>query len=616
MFFSRIWYTIIEVSIIDRKGGVILIRRKKISRSTTKLATPVAILSFILMILVCSLILQSYALRIKKDNENKAAVSYYSLNDEIKNFSNHNTSILSGFSAFISSKENYTDEEIVQYLHHLLKDHLDDIRNIGVAKDTTIQWVYPLKGNEAVIGTDLAKIPKQAEEVSRVKHKLETLFVGPVDLVQGGRAFIVRMPLIKDENYWGMVSIVLNAENAFKYVDQHADIFDMEYLITTAEEKEETIYGNPALRNKAPLKFRTDETLGGWNVYVVPQGGWNNQTELLVLGFFISVLLCMFIATQIHHWMMDYSKVLTDKIELERKYIQDRFTGIYTREYFNFRLKEELSNAHRNQHPISMIYFDLDYFKRVNDEHGHSTGDEVLLNVVEKVKSVIREADVFSRWGGDEFILLLPYTDYVGAGILAERVRQEIETSSINQAYGVTASLGYSEWKPNEYHESWFHRTDNALYTSKNSGRNKTTGSDPNQSNDVLVKVEWNPSSNSGCSVIDLEHKSILDRCNQIVESALEQSAFDETIRNVEHLIIELEQHFLDEIEILREANYPEIDNHQRIHDALLKKTNEIFQKTIRRDITAIEFFKFLVLTVIEGHFQYEDTKYFKYLKR
>lgn len=592
-----------------------MIRRKKSSRNTAKLATPVAVLSFILMILVCSLILQNYAMRIKENNENKATVSFYSLNDEIKNFSNQNTSRLSGFSAFISSKENYTDEEIKQYLHHLLKDHLEDIRNIGVAKDTTIQWVYPLKGNEAVIGTDLAKIPKQADEVSRVKHNLETLFVGPVDLVQGGRAFIVRMPLVKNETYWGMVSIVLKAENAFKYVDRHADLFDMEYLITTADEKEEAIYGDPAVRNKAPLKFRTDETLGGWNVYVVPEGGWNNQTELLVLGFFISVLLCMFIASQIYYWMNDYSKVLIDKIELERKYIQDRFTGIYTREYFNFRLKEELSNAHRKKHPISMIYFDLDHFKTVNDEHGHSTGDEVLLNVVAKVRAVIREEDVFSRWGGDEFIILLPYTDYIGAATLAERIRQEIEASPVNQAYGVTASLGYSEWKPNEYHESWFHRTDNALYTSKNSGRNKTTGSDPNQSNEVLVKVEWNQNSNSGYSVIDLEHKSILDRCNQIVESALEQSAFDETIRNVEHLIVELEQHFTDEIQILREANYPDIDNHQRIHDALLKKTNEIFQKTIRRDITAIEFFKFLVMTVVEGHFQHEDTKYFKYLK-
>lgn len=593
-----------------------MIRKHKSKANIARLATPIAVLSFVIMIIVCSLILQNYAMRIRAENENKATISYYSLSDEIRNFSNHNTSLLSGFSAYIASKADYSDEEIVQYLHYLLKDHLDDIRNIGVAKDTTIQWVYPVKGNEGVIGTDLAKIPKQAEEVKRVKQNLETLFVGPVDLVQGGRAFIVRMPLIKEERYWGMVSIVLKAENAFKYVDRHAALFKMDYLITTSDEKGEVIYGDAAVLNKAPLMFTTDETLGGWRVYVVPKDGWNNKTLPLVLGFFLSVMLCLFIATQIHHWMNDYSKALIDKIELERKYIQDRFTGIYTREYFNFRLKEELSFSLRNNYPIAMIYFDLDHFKAVNDAHGHSTGDEVLLNVVSNVKAVIRAEDVFSRWGGDEFILLLPQTDYKGAGLLAERIRHEIEHSPVNKAYGVTASLGYSEWKLHEYSESWFHRTDDALYRSKNSGKNKATGSDPNQTKEVLVKVEWNPKLNSGCHVIDLEHKAILDRCNQIVESALEQSGFDETIRNVEHFIIELEQHFIDEIQILREVNYPDVDNHQRIHDALLKRTNEIFQKAIKRDINAMEFFKFLVLTVVEGHFQYEDTKYFGYLDR
>lgn len=593
-----------------------MIRKHKSKANIARLATPIAVLSFVIMIIVCSLILQNYAMRIRAENENKATISYYSLSDEIRNFSNHNTSLLSGFSAYIASKADYSDEEIVQYLHYLLKDHLDDIRNIGVAKDTTIQWVYPVKGNEGVIGTDLAKIPKQAEEVKRVKQNLETLFVGPVDLVQGGRAFIVRMPLIKEERYWGMVSIVLKAENAFKYVDRHAALFKMDYLITTSDEKGEVIYGDAAVLNKAPLMFTTDETLGGWRVYVVPKDGWNNKTLPLVLGFFLSVMLCLFIATQIHHWMNDYSKALIDKIELERKYIQDRFTGIYTREYFNFRLKEELSFSLRNNYPIAMIYFDLDHFKAVNDAHGHSTGDEVLLNVVSNVKAVIRAEDVFSRWGGDEFILLLPQTDYKGAGLLAERIRHEIEHSPVNKAYGVTASLGYSEWKLHEYSESWFHRTDDALYRSKNSGKNKATGSDPNQTKEVLVKVEWNPKLNSGCHVIDLEHKAILDRCNQIVESALEQSGFDETIRNVEHFIIELEQHFIDEIQILREVNYPDVDNHQRIHDALLKRTNEIFQKAIKRDINAMEFFKFLVLTVVEGHFQYEDTKYFAYLDR
>jgi diguanylate cyclase (GGDEF)-like protein/hemerythrin-like metal-binding protein len=261
-----------------------------------------------------------------------------------------------------------------------------------------------------------------------------------------------------------------------------------------------------------------------------------------------------------------------------------------------------------------MIYFDLDHFKNVNDVHGHAAGDEVLLEVVAKVKTVIRAEEIFARWGGDEFIVLLPNTNLKGAQFVAERIRHGIETLDISKSYGVTASVGYSEWQTKEYKESWFIRTDHALYTSKNTGKNKITASDHNIEKNILVKVSWDESSNSGCNIIDDEHKAILERCNRIVESALEQSSFDETIRNVEIVIQEMAQHFKDEIEILYEAKYPNVEMHQRIHAGLLAKTNEIFQKTIQRDITAVEFFSFLLITVVEGHFKNEDVKYFPYI--
>lgn len=99
------------------------------------------------------------------------------------------------------------------------------------------------------------------------------------------------------------------------------------------------------------------------------------------------------------------------------------------------------------------------------------------------------------------------------------------------------------------------------------------------------------------------------------MESALEQSSFDETVRNVELVMREMEKHFNDEIEILVKAGYPEVETHKRIHDALLQRTENIFQKTIKRDITAVEFFTFLLVTVVSGHFKNEDVKYFPYIE-
>jgi len=204
----------------------------------------------------------------------------------------------------------------------------------------------------------------------------------------------------------------------------------------------------------SPLKFTTEKSLGGWDIYTVPSGGWNYRILQIAFGIFISLAVSMVIAWYVFSWMTKYSEVLQDKVELESKYILDRFTNIYSREYFNFRVKEEVSSSLRNERPISMIYFDLDHFKYVNDNYGHSTGDEVLLEVVKQVKTIIRAEEVFARWGGDEFILLLPNTKLEGAEHVAERIRREIESLDISKAYDVTASLGYSEWKTKEYIES------------------------------------------------------------------------------------------------------------------------------------------------------------------
>lgn len=587
-----------------------------VTKNKKGLAYLIAIGLFIFLMMVCFIFIYNYSMRVKEDNENKVTESYYILSDEIRDFKNQNISILSGFAAYIQLVDITDDDEIYRYLDFLLRDRLEDIRNIGVFEDTTIKWVYPLEGNEGAIGTDLSNNPEQVDDVLRVKNNLETLFVGPVNLIQGGQSFIVRMPLLKNEKYWGMVSIVLKAERAFSFVEKHSKNYKMEYLITSADKPDEIIHGNKKVLDMSPLKFRTEDTLGGWDIYAVPKGGWDNKNSSIVLIIFLSAIISFLLSWRVFSWINKYNQVFSDKVALESKYILDRFTGIYTREYFNYRLKEEVSFGLRSNEPIAMIFFDLDHFKNVNDVYGHSAGDDVLLEVVKKIKTIIRSEDVFARWGGDEFILLLPNTNLDNATFISERIRYEIETLEINKAYGVTASIGCSQWKPKEYIESWFLRTDQALYDSKNSGKNKVTVSDYHVERNILVKIDWENAFNSGCSMIDDEHKAILERCNVIVETALEQSSFDETLRHVEQLIIEMQQHFDDEINLLYEVGYPEVENHKRIHEALLSKTKTILQKTVQREISAVEFFTFLLLTVVEGHFKNEDVKYFEYINK
>ena len=587
-----------------------------LTKNNKRLAYLIAIGLFMFLMMVCFIFIYNYSMRVKEDNENKVTESYYSLSDEIRDFKNQNISILSGFSAYIQLNDVIDDVEIYRYLDFLLRDHLEDIRNIGVFEDTTIKWVYPLEGNEGAIGTDLSKNPEQVDEVLRVKNNLETLFVGPVNLIQGDQAFIIRMPLLKNKKYWGMVSIVLKAERTFSFVEKHSKNYKMEYLITSADKPDEIIHGNKKVLGMSPLKFRTEDTLGGWDIYAVPKGGWDNKIATILFIIFLSAIISFLLSWRVFSWINKYNQVFSDKVALESKYILDRFTGIYTREYFNYRLKETVSHGLRTDEPIAMIFFDLDHFKQVNDVYGHSAGDVVLLEVVKKIKSIIRSEDVFARWGGDEFILLLPNTNLESAIFVSERIRTEIEFLEINRDYGVTASVGCSQWKPKEYIQSWFLRTDQALYDSKNLGKNKVTVSDYNEEKNVLIRIDWDETTNSGCSMIDDEHKAILERCNLIVETALEQTSFDETLRNVEQLLVEMQQHYDDEIRILCEVNYPEVEKHQFIHEELLNQTKTVLQKTIKREISAVEFFTFLLLTVVEGHFKNEDVKYFEYINK
>lgn len=591
-----------------------MIPKRTFFKNRKTIALALAFLTFFVLISISSYVLYSYVMQVQEENEYRVSLAYHNMVGDIQNFTNQNISLLSGFSAYIQMKNIYTDDEINTYLNFLLKDHLDDIKNIGVFEDTTIKWVYPIEGNESAIGVDLSKVPEQADDVARVKNNLETLFVGPINLIQGGEGFIIRMPLLKNEKFWGMVSIVLKAEQTFSFIDRFSDQYQVDYLFTYADNPDQVIYGNKDILSMSPLKFRTDVKMGGWDIYTVPRGGWKRYNSLMMGILTLVLIISLLISRYVYNWIMRYNRMLKDKVDLEQQFILDRFTGIYTREYFNQKVREEVKQIERYEYPVSMVYFDLDHFKNVNDTYGHATGDKVLLQVVDAVKSIIRTGDVFARWGGDEFILLLPHTDLAGALIMSERIRYEIENLEISLSLGVTSSVGCSQWEHNEYVESWFSRTDNALYRSKNSGKNKVSVSSRETEKEILVRVNWDDTWISNHPVIDHEHKDLLDICNSIIESSLNKEFFNDTLRSVDAFLIEIEKHFDDEIVILRECHYPYVEEHALIHANILKQSKDLYLKTVQEDITPLELFHFLLTIVMKGHINTEDVRYRAYL--
>ena len=158
-------------------------------------------------------------------------------------------------------------------------------------------------------------------------------------------------------------------------------------------------------------------------------------------------------------------------VEEKRRAITDSLTGLYNRSFFYTCLEMEIGKARRYRHPLSLIMLDLDYFKRVNDTHGHEIGDVVLIELAEILKKNCRQSDIPARWGGEEFVLLLTETDLEGAINRAEKNRQVIASHGFTGAGHMTASFGVAGLSGDG--QNLLGQADAALYEAKRAGRNK-----------------------------------------------------------------------------------------------------------------------------------------------
>jgi diguanylate cyclase (GGDEF)-like protein/PAS domain S-box-containing protein len=161
--------------------------------------------------------------------------------------------------------------------------------------------------------------------------------------------------------------------------------------------------------------------------------------------------------------------------ERERLAYNDSLTGIANRRAAEQALLKEIARAGRQGTKLSLAVFDIDHFKRINDSHGHATGDEVLRIVANVLARQARLTDFVARWGGEEFLAVLP-VDVSGARVFAERVREAVFAERYPGVGSVTLSAGLAEFGPEESQQSAFARADEHLYEAKRSGRNRVHG--------------------------------------------------------------------------------------------------------------------------------------------
>lgn len=166
--------------------------------------------------------------------------------------------------------------------------------------------------------------------------------------------------------------------------------------------------------------------------------------------------------------------------EIYRLMTVDGLTQVYNRRYFNDALEREFNRSNRYQRALSLIVFDIDFFKSVNDTHGHLAGDALLRQIAAAVKNRLRREDIFARTGGEEFAILLPEIALDGARVTAEKVRRIVETARFKHEQHLiqcTISLGVAALRGEEDDANALYKAaDDYLYQAKQSGRNRVAG--------------------------------------------------------------------------------------------------------------------------------------------
>ncbi|PYN84859.1 MAG: hypothetical protein DMD87_25560 [Candidatus Rokuibacteriota bacterium] len=178
-----------------------------------------------------------------------------------------------------------------------------------------------------------------------------------------------------------------------------------------------------------------------------------------------------------------YRELEATNAKLKETSFKDEVTGLYNRRFFSLRLEEEISRFRRFNHPVSVVVLDLDGFKSVNDEFGHAVGDETLRDVGQILMKHSRGINVVSRYGGDEFAVLLVETSKSGARLYADRIRQVVATFPYSHGKRVTASFGVASLPDEEAStsEELFRAADGALYAAKRAGKNQVVAAGPGQ---------------------------------------------------------------------------------------------------------------------------------------
>ncbi|ODB98356.1 hypothetical protein A3196_17345 [Candidatus Thiodiazotropha endoloripes] len=386
-----------------------------------------------------------------------------------------------GLIAYVATHPDVQEPNFSQLVSEILTQGRN-IRNIGLAKNNIITHIFPLAGNESALGLEYENNSTQWPAVKRAMEVKSTVVAGPVNLVQGGTAFIARTPIYTRKgitgllsehrpSYWGLASIVIDIPSLF----QSAGIAEqMDGLNLALRGKDSLgaqggmIFGDKTLFSQNPVTQSIVLPNGSWQIAAIPIDGWGSDQTVLWPVRIIGWLMALFIGTLIAALV----KARATNLELA---LQDPLTGLPNRRLLEDRLQLLLEHHKRNKTGFGVLSIDLDGFKAINDTLGHRAGDQLLQIAATRMQSSVRASDTVCRSGGDEFIILV---DDVHSRSDLEKAQQQVinkltgNTLVEKQSIQLKASSGVAYYpEDGDSMDSLLMVSDRKMYKNKNKGK-------------------------------------------------------------------------------------------------------------------------------------------------
>ena len=366
---------------------------------------------------------------------------------------------------------------IISFQKYLVLSLKSIIKNSFYFKENIKFMSYSIydKNNEIIYHS------KKSYDFNQDKNNLFTIKIlkkGIYDIYELNNIiyYVYYEPIIKNNNYIGALKISFSENFLLKYLLLNNNI---DFL---------KIKNNKNIKDYSDYKIK--DNIFYINNYIVIKNSKNrpkywikiskrnfhlekfykDNKRYKLISILISILLFLLFLFQIK---LNKIKKINEENLIEKAY-KDNLTKIYNRNKFDEIFIKELKRVNRYKIKSALVIFDIDFFKKVNDNYGHLIGDEILIMLSNVIKKNIRETDTLARWGGEEFIILLPETSKNDALILCENLRKIIEETKHDIIGNVTGSFGVTEFSEDKYDQldDILKRCDDALYLAKENGRN------------------------------------------------------------------------------------------------------------------------------------------------